>query len=65
MPVSVGIKNKVKTFIDVFVDTTATGIGGIILIFLINGLNLSIQAVCAHYFYFNNMLDLSGHACKG
>jgi ATP:ADP antiporter, AAA family len=46
MPVSVGIKNKVKTFIDVFVDTTATGIGGIILIFVINGLNLSIQAVC-------------------
>jgi ATP:ADP antiporter, AAA family len=46
MPVPLGIKNRVKTFIDVFVDTTATGIGGLILIFIINGLNLSIQAVC-------------------
>lgn len=46
MPIPVGIKNRVKTFIDVFVDTTATGLGGIILIFLISGLNLSVRAVC-------------------
>ncbi|MBK8699219.1 MAG: HEAT repeat domain-containing protein [Saprospiraceae bacterium] len=46
MPIPMAIKNRVKTFIDVFVDTTATGIGGIILIFLINGLDLSVKAVC-------------------
>jgi len=46
MPVPPAIKNQVKTFIDVFVDTTATGIGGITLIFLINGLDLSVRAVC-------------------
>ena len=46
LPVPMAIKAQAKTFIDVFVDTTATGIGGIILIFIINGLNLSVRAVC-------------------
>ncbi len=46
LPVPMAIKSQVKTYIDVFVDTTATGIGGIMLIFLVNGLNLSIRAVC-------------------
>ncbi len=45
LPVPMAIKSQAKTFIDVFVDTTATGIGGIMLIFLINGLNLSVRAV--------------------
>jgi AAA family ATP:ADP antiporter len=40
------IKSQAKTFIDVFVDTTATGIGGILLIFIVNGLNFSVRAVC-------------------
>ncbi len=46
MPIPMGIKSRVKTFIDVFVDTTATGLAGIVLIFLINGFNLSVRAVC-------------------
>ncbi|MBK9980895.1 MAG: hypothetical protein IPP15_00480 [Saprospiraceae bacterium] len=46
LPVPMAIKSQAKTYIDVFVDTTATGIGGIMLIFLVNGLNLSIRAVC-------------------
>jgi len=46
LPVPTAIKNQAKTFIDVFVDTTATGIGGIMLIFLINGFDLSVRAVC-------------------
>lgn len=47
LPIPMAIKSQAKTFIDVFVDTTATGVGGIILIFLVNGLNLSVRAVCA------------------
>ncbi|HZV68486.1 MAG TPA: HEAT repeat domain-containing protein [Saprospiraceae bacterium] len=46
LPVPLAIKSQAKTYIDVFVDTTATGIGGIMLIFLVNGLNLSVRAVC-------------------
>ncbi len=45
LPVPMSIKSQAKTYIDVFVDTTATGIGGIMLIFLVNGFNLSIRAV--------------------
>lgn len=46
LPIPMAIKNQAKTFIDVFVDTTATGIGGILLIFLVNGFDLSVRAVC-------------------
>jgi len=46
LPVPMAIKSQAKTYIDVFVDTTATGVGGLMLIFLINGLNLSVRAVC-------------------
>ncbi|MEO5905446.1 MAG: hypothetical protein ABIQ11_01880 [Saprospiraceae bacterium] len=45
LPVPMSIKSQAKTYIDVFVDTTATGIGGLMLIFLINGMNLSVRAV--------------------
>lgn len=45
LPVPLAVKSQAKTFIDVFVDTTATGIGGLMLIFLINGMDLSIRAV--------------------
>jgi len=41
LPIPVEIKNKTKSFIDVFVDSAATGIGGLILIFLVHGFNLS------------------------
>ena len=45
LPVSVEIKNQTKTFIDVFVDSVATGISGLILIFLVKGLNLPTYAI--------------------
>jgi len=32
------VKKRTKTFIDVVVDSVATGIGGLILIFLVRGL---------------------------
>lgn len=45
LPVPMAIKSQAKTYIDVFVDTTATGIGGLMLIFLINGLDFSVRSV--------------------
>lgn len=45
LPVPVEIKNQTKTFIDVSVDSIATGIGGLILIFLVSGLNLSARFI--------------------
>ena len=45
LPIPSEIKNQTKTFIDVVVDSLATGIGGIILIFLVNGLNLSSRFI--------------------
>lgn len=45
LPVPMAIKSQAKTYIDVFVDTAATGLGGLMLIFLINGLDLSFRAV--------------------
>ena len=41
LPIPVEIKNKTKTFIDVFVDSVATGIGGLILVLIINAFKLS------------------------
>jgi ATP:ADP antiporter, AAA family len=45
LPVPMAVKSQAKTYIDVFVDTTATGIGGLMLIFVINGLDFSVRAV--------------------
>ena len=45
LPIPAEIKTQTKTFIDVFVDSIATGIGGLILIFLVSGLDLSIRAI--------------------
>jgi len=45
LPIPVEIKNKTKTFIDVFVDSVATGIGGLILVLIINGFKLSIPYI--------------------
>lgn len=59
LPIPINIKNKAKTFIDVFVDSVATGIGGLILILLVNGFNLStpfislmILVMLGVWFYF-------------
>lgn len=40
LPLSFDLKNKTKSFIDVVVDSVATGIAGFILIFAIKGLEL-------------------------
>ena len=45
LPIPENIKSQTKSFIDVFIDMSATGISGLLLIFLINGFDLSIRAV--------------------
>jgi AAA family ATP:ADP antiporter len=45
LPVPAEIKNQAKTFIDVVVDSLATGLSGIILIMLVNGLDLSTRFI--------------------
>ncbi|WP_434037475.1 NTP/NDP exchange transporter [Formosa sp. 4Alg 33] len=40
IPIPIDLKKKTKTFIDVVVDSIATGLAGFILIFFINGLNI-------------------------
>ncbi|MCB0656559.1 MAG: HEAT repeat domain-containing protein [Saprospiraceae bacterium] len=47
LPIPLYIKKQTKTFIDVFVDSMATGLGGLLLIFLVDGLRLSTLAVNA------------------
>jgi AAA family ATP:ADP antiporter len=41
IPIPIETKKKTKTFTDVVIDSIATGLAGFILIFLINGLNIS------------------------
>lgn len=45
LPVPTEIKNQAKTFIDVVVDSFATGLSGIILISVVNGLELSVRFI--------------------
>ncbi|HEY9113433.1 MAG TPA: Npt1/Npt2 family nucleotide transporter, partial [Bacteroidales bacterium] len=45
LPIPLSIKNKAKTFIDVFVDSVATGIGGLILILLVNAFQISVPFI--------------------
>lgn len=45
LPIPTTIKNQTKIFIDVVVDSLATGVSGIILLFLVKGMNLSTNAV--------------------
>ena len=45
LPIPPEIKKQTKTYIDVVVDSIATGIGGLILIFLVRGLDLSIRSI--------------------
>lgn len=45
LPIPQEVKNQTKTFIDVFVDSLATGISGLILIFVVSGLDLSTKAI--------------------
>ncbi len=41
LPIPLEIKSKTKSFIDVTVDSVASGIGGLLLFFLVNGFHLS------------------------
>lgn len=45
LPIPLEIKNQTKSFIDVVVDSVATGISGLILIFVVNGLDLSTRFI--------------------
>ncbi len=45
LPIPVEIKSRTKSFIDIFVDSFATGVGGLILIFLVDGLEMSVRAI--------------------
>jgi AAA family ATP:ADP antiporter len=45
LPIAQEVKNQTKTFIDVFIDSLATGISGLMLIFLVKGLDLSTVAI--------------------
>lgn len=59
LPIPPEIKKQTKTYIDVVIDSVATGIGGLILIFLVRGLDLSVRSISvmiiimiAVWFYF-------------
>ncbi len=45
LPIPTEIKNQTKSFIDIFVDSFATGVGGILLIIFAGALNLSVQFI--------------------
>lgn len=45
LPIPTEIKNQTKTFIDVFIDSLATGISGLILIFLIDAFDVSTRGI--------------------
>jgi AAA family ATP:ADP antiporter len=45
LPIPANIKSQTKSFIDVFVDLAATGVAGLLLIFVVNGLDLSVRAI--------------------
>ncbi|MGD9344214.1 MAG: Npt1/Npt2 family nucleotide transporter [Candidatus Aminicenantes bacterium] len=45
IPISPEIKNRVKSFIDVFIKNAAKGLGGVLLITLIVGFGLSVRHV--------------------
>ncbi len=45
LPIPIGIKNQVKAFIDIFVDSFATGLGGVLLLLATSLLNISVQHI--------------------
>jgi AAA family ATP:ADP antiporter len=45
LPLPTEVKNQAKSFIDVVVDSFATGLSGIILVTMVNGLNLSARFI--------------------
>jgi AAA family ATP:ADP antiporter len=47
LPIPSTVKNKTKTFIDVVVDSVATGIAGFFIVFIVKGLDLPMTAITA------------------
>jgi len=45
LPIPVDIKNQAKSFIDIFIDSFATGIGGALLVFVTLVLNFSVARI--------------------
>jgi AAA family ATP:ADP antiporter len=52
VPVSVEVKRRVKTYLDVMVDTVAGGFGGLLLLLLIDVFDLPLAGVSLFIFFF-------------
>lgn len=52
LPIPQEIKNRTKTFIDVVIDSTATGLAGFILIFIVNSTNVYSQVISVVIIFF-------------
>ena len=52
MPIPIGIKNQAKSFIDVAVDSVATGFAGFLLVFLIKKLDLPTSYITIIILFF-------------
>ncbi|WP_020571823.1 hypothetical protein [Neolewinella persica] len=45
LPVSSAVKERIKTYIDVLIDSVAGGLGGLLLLLLVDGLGISIVGI--------------------
>ncbi|WP_187270866.1 Npt1/Npt2 family nucleotide transporter [Neolewinella aurantiaca] len=45
LPVSTAVKGRIKTYIDVLIDSVAGGLGGLLLLMLVDGLGVSIVGI--------------------
>jgi AAA family ATP:ADP antiporter len=45
LPVSTAVKGRIKTYIDVLIDSVAGGLGGLLLLLLVDGMGVSITGV--------------------
>jgi AAA family ATP:ADP antiporter len=53
VPVSAEVKRRVKTYLDVMVDTVAGGFGGLLLLLLIEVFNLPLSKISLFIFFFS------------
>ena len=45
LPVSTAVKGRIKTYIDVLIDSAAGGLGGLLLLFLTDWMNVSVMGI--------------------
>lgn len=45
LPVSAAVKGRIKTYIDVLIDSAAGGLGGLLLLLLVDGLGVSVPGI--------------------